>query len=87
MFNKEGDWRTFLDRRNDLAHTFASVPESLALGAIEFVKANFEDFVGKPMETLGFRAEALPWPDLCKLCGVNEFLPPNLREPRKEKTP
>ena len=87
LFNRKDDWKTFLNRRNDLVHTFVSVPESWARGAIEFVEANFEDFIGSPMETLGFQAEILPWPNLCRLCGVDEFLPLNLRETRKEETP
>ena len=73
------NWKSFLDHRNQLAHTYFSVPREWAENALRFVKANIEDFWGQSVETMGVNTEALPWGKLCDLTGVSQFLPPNLR--------
>jgi hypothetical protein len=78
----QNGWDDFLTRRNELAHKYFSVPEDWAKDALTFVKANFNDFL-KSIPTsevrTEVRTEALPWPELCDLCGLSRFLPPNLR--------
>jgi hypothetical protein len=58
------------------------VPKEWAEDALTFVKDNFNDFL-KSIPTsevrTEVRTEALPWPELCDLCGLSRFLPPNLR--------
>ncbi len=73
-------WEDFLDHRNRLAHTYFSVPQKLAENALIFVKTNVEDFWGRSVEELCTGTEALPWNELCKLTGIDKFLPPNLRK-------
>ena len=79
FFNADDGWDAFLTRRNELAHKYFSVPKEWAEDALTFVQANFEDFLGHPMGDLKVRTEALPWSDLCDLCGLSCFLPPTLR--------
>jgi len=79
LFNAPDGWRTFLHHRNQLAHTYLSVPKEWAEDALAFVQANFEDFLGHPVSDLQVRTEALPWSELCDLCGLSRFLPPTLR--------
>ncbi len=67
----------FLDIRNKLAHTYLSVPREWAEGALEYVRANLNDLFEQPAH---LETEAMSWPDLCGLCGMDQFLPPKLRE-------
>jgi hypothetical protein len=82
LFNADNGWDTFLTRRNELAHKYFSVPKEWAEDALAFVRANFEDFLksipASEVQT-GVRTEALPWSELCDLCGLSRFLPPTLR--------
>ncbi len=82
FFNTKNGWDTFLTRRNELAHKYFSVPKEWAEDARAFVRANFEDFLksipASEVQT-GVRTEALPWSELCDLCGLSRFLPPTLR--------
>ena len=80
LFNAADGWDQFLTKRNELAHKYFSVPRAWAEDALKFVQANSNDFLGQPMSTLGLRATALPWPALCGLCEVSQFLPPTLRK-------
>jgi len=80
LFNANDGWKRFLDIRNDLAHKYFSVPQEWAEEALKFIEANFEDFLGQPVSKLRLCATALSWPELCTLCGVDRFLPPNLRK-------
>ncbi|GAW27547.1 TM1812 family CRISPR-associated protein [Carboxydocella sp. ULO1] len=79
MFGDDNGWDSFLDKRNKLAHKYFAVPRDWAEDALKFVEANFEDFLGQRMSELSLCAETLPWSKLCELCGMNHFLPPNLR--------
>ncbi|NLG83297.1 MAG: CRISPR-associated protein [Firmicutes bacterium] len=84
MFNTENGWEDFLQIRNELMHKYFSVPRSWAEGALRFVEANFEDFLGHPIGELKtgeqkIYTEALPWLKLCELCGLSPFLPHGLR--------
>ncbi len=79
MFSTDNGWELFLEKRNELAHKYFSVPQEWAEEALKFVEANFEDFVGQPMDKLPWRATALSWSELCELCSMSRFLPPNLR--------
>lgn len=80
MFSASDGWELFLKIRNELAHKYFSVPQEWAEEALKFVEANFEDFVGQPVDKLPWRATALSWSELCELCGMSRFLPPNLRK-------
>ncbi|MDH7577696.1 MAG: CRISPR-associated protein [Bacillota bacterium] len=80
MFSANDGWKRFLDIRNELAHKYFSVPQEWAEEALKFVEANFEDFVGQPVDKLPWRATALSWFELCELCGMSRFLPPNFRK-------
>jgi len=79
-FNDSKGWDDFLTKRNELAHKYFTVPADWAEDALCFVKANFQDFLGSPVESLNLCAEALPWSVLCQRCGVRDWLPPNLKE-------
>ncbi len=75
-------WKKFLNKRNNIAHTYDTVESEMAKDALNFVQANFEDFLGnKPMDSLGFSAEVLPWSKLCDSAhiGLSLYLPPSLR--------
>lgn len=78
-YNDEEGWREFLNHRNKLAHTYFSVPRKWAEDALAFVQANVEDFWG-PIENMNVYTEALPWPELCEVTKVANFLPYNLRK-------
>ncbi len=78
-YNDKEGWREFLNHRNKLAHTYFSVPQKWAQDALAFVQANVEDFWG-PIANMKVHTKALPWPELCELTGVAEFLPPSLRK-------
>jgi hypothetical protein len=76
-FEARNGWEKFLAIRNKLAHTFVSVPETLARAGLQFVRANWDDFVGDgPAPKL--EAAAWEWRALCKWSGVDQILPPNL---------
>ena len=45
-FNAPKGWERFLEKRNELAHKYFSVPREWAEDALLFVQANFEDFLG-----------------------------------------
>jgi hypothetical protein len=80
MFNAKDGWQTFLDERNDLTHQYYSPPPKWAEDALAFVKANFEDFLGHPVDDLNINTEAIKWAELCRLSGMNRYLPSNLRK-------
>jgi hypothetical protein len=80
LFKADNGWETFLTRRNDLIHKYFPVPREWAEDALQFVGANFVDFLGHPMADLNLRTSALPWPELCDLCGLSRFLPASLRK-------
>jgi hypothetical protein len=80
IFGGRDGWETFLYRRNDLTHQYYSPPPKWADDALAFVKANFEDFLGHPVDDLNINTEAIKWAELCKLSGMNRYLPPNLRK-------
>lgn len=82
FFKDKGDsqgWQLFLDMRNDLAHKYFSVPRDWAEEALKFVRANFEDFLSHPATDLELCTKILDWSELCALCGISQYLPPNLR--------
>lgn len=79
LFKTNKGWDKFLTYRNHLMHKYFSVPREWAEDGLGFVKANFEDFLGHPMSDLGICTEELPWKELCNLCGISRYLPPNLR--------
>ena len=78
--NPKKGWERFLDTRNKLTHTHLTVPSYLAEDALYFVTANFEDFLGGSVESLGLCAKNLKWSQLCQRCGLAELLPPSLKE-------
>lgn len=76
----------FLDMRNEVAHKYFPVPKEWAEEGLEFVKANCEDFMENHVKDRVVKdncdkyiTNALPWLELCELCGVAAFLTPNLR--------
>jgi hypothetical protein len=78
--NPQKGWRRFLNTRNKLTHTHLTVPSYLAEDALCFVTANFEDFLGHSMQSLGLCADKLIWRQLCQRCGLAQLLPPSLKE-------
>lgn len=77
-FSNSTGWETFLDRRNVLTHRYVAVSEDLAKDALRFAVANFEDFIGSPLESLDLKAQAVTWHGLCNMLQL-DFLPPQLR--------
>jgi hypothetical protein len=73
-FNGNQGWEDFLDKRNELAHKYFTVPRDWAEDVLRFVKANFEDFLSRSMDSLGLCAEVLPWSSLCERCGLKGLL-------------
>ncbi len=80
LFIASEGWKRFLDIRNELMHKYFSVPRQWAEDALTFVVADFEDFLGHPLSDLKVYTKALPWPCLCELCGISNYLPPSLRQ-------
>ena len=77
--NRQG-WNKFLKLRNKMTHAYFTVPREVAGDALRFVRANFEDFLGIPISSLSLCAETLSWAELCQKCGLDQFLPLNLRQ-------
>lgn len=77
LFNTEEGWRDFIHRRNDLIHQYFSPPPKWAQDALDFVRANVEDFWGPETEKT-VNTEALHWSELCQLTGLEQYLTPNL---------
>ena len=80
LFNANNGWELFLEVRNELMHKYFSVPKNWAEDALVFVIANFEDFLGYPMNNLNIQTKAMSWSCLCELCGTSSFLPLSLRQ-------
>lgn len=78
IFNSEDGWKDLLDKRNELTHKYFSVPREWAEDALKFAQANFEDFWGQEISSLSLQTSALPWSELCQVCGISLYLPPNL---------
>jgi hypothetical protein len=78
LFNANDGWDVFLTKRNELAHKYFSVPREWAEDALKFAQANFEDFWDQPTSSLSLQTSTLPWSELCQLCGISHYLPPNL---------
>ncbi len=78
MFNADNGWEIFLTKRNELAHKYFSVPREWAENALNFSQANFEDFSGQSIGAMNLQTSALNWSDLVQLCGLKNYLPPNL---------
>jgi hypothetical protein len=85
------DLDTLITLRNKTAHTYLSIPRSLADAAWRVAGANLQDYRDDWTTTAlpTVIAGVLPWHDLCLLCGVDAFLPPNLlrEEEPHEQTP
>jgi len=76
-------WDRFLYVRNKLTHTYLSVPKEWAEKALEFVRLNFEEWIGhlgpQAPDCQQFVTRALEWPRLIELIGLSRLLPPSLR--------
>jgi hypothetical protein len=79
LFSGHGNWRKFIDIRNDLVHKYYSPPRSWTEDALKFVTANVENFWSPSFNTQDRQTSALPWSDLVNLTGLSNYLPPNLR--------
>ncbi len=77
LFDYQGSWKQFINRRNDLAHKYYSPPREWARDALNFVQANVEDFWGADAGE-DIKPRALLWSEVCQLTGLGEYLPPNL---------
>ncbi len=80
-----------IELRNKTIHTYLPIPRSIAQTARGIAEANLQDYRENwakrmPPTTV---TEALPWSCLCKLSGVDAFLPPNLwrEEESHDETP
>jgi len=78
IFNSIDGWDVLLTKRNELAHKYFSVPHKWAEGALKFAQANFENFWSQKISSLSLQTSALSWSELCKVCGISLYLPPNL---------
>lgn len=80
--------------RDKTTHRYLFVPKVLAQGALEIAQQNLIDYAERWAVLLdrkfrlpdldGPEFQALPWSELCRLCKLDEFLPPNLCEDLKE---
>lgn len=74
------DMDALIDLRNKTIHTYLSIPRNIANGAIELAGRNLEDYrnhwAAGPLPDVV--VHTLAWPELCKLCGTDAFLSPNL---------
>ena len=76
------DWQRFAELRNKAAHFCLQVPQSVAEQARDLCQRNLQEYrrnwrhFADPMPACV--TEALPWDQLCGLCGV-AFLPPRLK--------
>ena len=73
-------WKSFFDRRNDLTHTFVSIPKEWADDALNFVQAHLKDlWPDLDFENINLDTGELNWPQALEFTGLFEHLPPNLR--------
>lgn len=78
IFNSDDGWDDLIKKRNELAHKYFSVPREWAEDALKFAQANFENFLGQEISSMSLQASVLPWSELCQVCGISLYLPPNL---------
>jgi|GEM_PF-2651429 hypothetical protein len=69
--------------RNKAIHVCLYINEQLAQAAVDLARANLTEFKTHWASLLGTSpmpivTRALTWQELCKQCGVDHFLPPNL---------
>jgi hypothetical protein len=84
-FSIQDNKNEFLDIRNKLAHTYASVTKELAEAGLAFATANFENFISNHVSSLCVTTEVMPWSELCRFCGLETILTPNLLQDDKEE--
>lgn len=75
------EWKDFTELRNKLAHTYVSVPETVAQAALTFVTANYTDFCTLSDPSIAgaqYCTESMQWSRLCQACGLDEWLHPAL---------
>jgi hypothetical protein len=74
------DMETLIDLRNKTIHTYLSVPYEVAKEATALADRNLEDYCNHWVTGLlpDVVVRALVWPELCRLCGTDAFLSPNL---------
>ncbi len=77
---REG-WDKLINRRNEITHKHYSPPRDWAEDALRFVRANISDFYGDPIDNLMAQHKLpLSWSELCSRTGIDQYLPPNLRQ-------
>lgn len=76
----ELDLETLIALRNKVIHTYLSIPYSVAEAAWNVAQANLQDYRTNWSMTVPpvVTTQSLSWSALCRLCGADTFLPPNL---------
>jgi hypothetical protein len=75
------NWERFAELRNKAAHFCLQVPQTVAECAKDLAHSNLNEFEKSWRSAVGqmpaFVTDALPWDQLCAVCGVT-FLPPQI---------
>ena len=78
MFNKPDGWRIFLNCRNKLTHTFATIPPEWAADALKFVQAHLLD-IWQDTDFSNLNTGEMNWPEVVQFTGLNKYLPSNIQ--------
>jgi len=74
------DMATFTKLRDRTVHTYLAIAPSLVEAARDLIDRNLTEYRANWSREAVTEVEtqAISWPRLCQLCGVDQFLPPNL---------
>ena len=75
----DDSWKQFIKLRNNLTHKYYTPPRKWAEDAFKFVTANVVNFWNQSINNIGSQTTAMHWSHLVDLCGISDYLPPNLR--------
>ena len=76
---------TLANLRNQAIHVFLSVSPSIAKESIDLTKMNWIKYlenwateIGEPSMVASQQVTVMPWGNMCRGCGLDQFLSPNL---------
>ena len=76
---------TLANLRNQAIHVFLSVSPSIAKESIDLTKMNWTKYlenwateIGEPSMVASQQVTVMPWGNMCRGCGLDQFLSPNL---------
>ena len=83
------DVETLITLRDKTVHTYLSIPQSLAEEALRIARCNLDEYEHVWMKRMGAEmpevvVERLPWTEVCRLCGADQFLTPNLLDEEEQ---